>query len=314
MATHHEVPSTPQTMHWGEFNATLAPILEIDSGDRVTLHCLCGEPSVVPDGGDFHILPELLEVYREVKQPIAGHLMTGPVAVRGAKPGDVLEVRILDVALRQDWGYSRIRPLGGTLPDDFDVNWLRHIRLDKERMVGTMPWGMEIPLRPFMGVMGVAPPAHWGMITSIIPRQHGGNLDLKEMVAGTTLYLPVFNDGALFSAGDGHAAQGDGEVCSTAIETSLSGTFELCLRTDMTLDGPRAETPTHHITLGMNEDLDKAARQALRAMIVLIQEKAGITREEAYSLCSVAADLRVTQLVNQNKGIHAMLAKSLLGG
>ena len=314
MATHHEVPSTPQTMHWGEFNATLAPVLEIDSGDRVTLHCLCGEPSVVPDGGDFHILPELLEVYREVKRPIAGHQMTGPVAVRGAKPGDVLEVRILDVALRQDWGYSCIRPLGGTLPDDFDAYWLRHIRLDKERMVGTMPWGMEIPLRPFMGVMGVAPPAHWGMITSIIPRQHGGNLDLKEMVAGTTLYLPVFNDGALFSAGDGHAAQGDGEVCSTAIETSLSGTFDLYLRTDMALDGPRAETPTHHITLGMNEDLDKAARQALRAMIALIQEKAAITCEEAYSLCSVAADLRVTQLVNQNKGIHAMLPKSVLGG
>ena len=314
MATHHEVPSTPQTMHWGEFNATLAPVLEIDPGDRVTLHCLCGEPSVVPDGDDFHILPELLEVYREVKRPIAGHLMTGPVAVRGAKPGDVLEVRILDVALRQDWGYSRIRPLSGTLPDDFDAYWLRHIRLDKERMVGTMPWGMEIPLRPFMGVMGVAPPAHWGMITSIIPRQHGGNLDLKEMVAGTTLYLPVFNDGALFSAGDGHAAQGDGEVCSTAIETSLSGTFDLYLRTDMSLDGPRAETPTHHITLGMNEDLDKAARQALRSMIALIQEKAAITREEAYSLCSVAADLRVTQLVNQNKGIHAMLAKSLLSG
>lgn len=314
MATHHEVPSTPQTMHWGAFDAKLAPVLEIDSGDRVTLHCLCGEPSVVPDGDDFHILPELLEVYRTVKRPIAGHLMTGPVAVRGAKSGDVLEVRILNVALRQDWGYSRIRPLGGTLPDDFDVNWLRHIRLDEKRMVGTMPWGMEIPLRPFMGVMGVAPPTHWGMITSIIPRQHGGNLDLKEMVAGTTLYLPVFNDDALFSAGDGHAAQGDGEVCSTAIETSLSATFELCLRTDMALDGPRAETPTHHITLGMNEDLDKAARQALRAMIVLIQEKAGITREEAYSLCSVAADLRVTQLVNQNKGIHAMLPKSLLSG
>ena len=269
---------------------------------------------MVPDGGDFHILPELLEVYREVKRPIAGHLMTGPVAVRGARLGDVLEVRILDVTLRQDWGYSRIRPLGGTLPDDFDADWLRHIRLDKERMVGTMPWGMEIPLRPFMGVMGVAPPAHWGMITSIIPRQHGGNLDLKEMVAGTTLYLPVFNDGALFSAGDGHAAQGDGEVCSTAIETSLSGTFDLYLRTDMALGGPRAETPTHHITLGMNEDLDKAARQALRAMISLIQEKAAITSEEAYSLCSVAADLRVTQLVNQNKGIHAMLPKSVLGG
>ncbi|HJO97644.1 MAG: acetamidase/formamidase family protein [Rhodospirillales bacterium] len=314
MATQHEVPSTPRTMHWGAFDANLAPVIEVDSGDRVTLDCLCGEPSVVPEGGDFHILPELLEVYREVERPLPGHLMTGPVAVRGAKPGDVLEIRILDVALRQDWGYSRIRPLGGTLPDDFDVNWLRHIRLDGERMVGITPWGMELPLKPFFGVLGVAPPEHWGMITSIIPRQHGGNLDLKELVAGTTLYLPVFNEGALFSAGDGHAAQGDGEVCSTAIETSLRGTFELHLRTDMALDGPQAETPSHYITLGMDVDLDKAARQALRAMIALIQDKAGITREEAYSLCSLAADLRVTQLVNLNKGIHAMLPKSLLGG
>ncbi len=314
MATHHHVPSTPKTMHWGAFDAALAPVIEVESGDRVTLDCLCGEPSVLPDGADFHVLPELLEVYREVERPLPGHLMTGPVAVKGAKPGDVLEVRILDVALRQDWGYSRIRPLGGTLPDDFDAYWLRHIRLDAERMIGITPWGMELPLKPFFGVLGVAPPKHWGMITSIIPRQHGGNLDLKELVAGTTLYLPVFNDAALFSAGDGHAAQGDGEVCSTAIETSLSGTFELHLRTDMTLDGPQAETPSHHITLGMNEDLDKAARQALRAMIALVHDKSGITREEAYSLCSLAADLRVTQLVNQNKGIHAMLPKSLLGG
>ena len=314
MPTHHDLRSTPETVHWGTFDATLPAVLEVDSGDRVTLHCLCGQPDVVPESDDFEILPELWQVYREVERPLPGHLMTGPVAVRGARPGDVLEVRILDVRLRQNWGYNRITPLGGSLPEDFHRPRLLHIRIDKEKMVGRLPWGLDLPLKPFFGVMGVAPPKEWGMITSIIPRQHGGNLDLKELVAGTTLYLPVFNDGALFSAGDGHGAQGDGEVCSSAIETALSGTFEFVLRTDMSLEGPRAETASHYITLGMHEDLDDAAKGALRAMIALIREKSNLSSEDAYTLCSLAADLRVTQLVNTHKGIHVMLAKSALHG
>jgi acetamidase/formamidase len=175
-----------------------------------------------------------------------------------------------------------------------------------------MPWGMELPLAPFFGVMGTAPPAHWGRVSSLIPRAFGGNIDNKELGAGATLYLPVFVEGALFSCGDGHGAQGDGEVCITAIETALEGTFEFHLREDLSFAMPRAETRTHHITMGIDPDLDICAKDALREMIGLITERTKLSREEAYMLCSLAADLRVTQTVNGNKGIHCMLPKTLV--
>ena len=313
MGRHHELHAGPRTVHWGIFDASLPPALEVESGDAVTLHCLSGTPEVLPHGR-FEILPEHLEVHENVPPEPVGHIMTGPVAVCGAVPGDVLEVRILDVRLRQDWGWNLIRPLAGALPEEFPDKRLLHIPLDRERMVAELPWGVDLPLTPFFGVMGVAPPPAWGRITSIIPRQHGGNMDVKDLLPGTTLYLPVFNPGALFSAGDGHAAQGDGEVCVTAIETCLSGTFELHLRKDMELDSPRAETPTHYITMAFDPDLDEAAKKALRDMLALIQERANLSKEDAYTLCSIAADLHVSQIVNQHKGVHMMLAKSVLHG
>jgi acetamidase/formamidase len=268
----------------------------------------------MPTEPDLEVLPELKELHEKRTPRMPGHVLTGPVAVKGAKAGDVLEVRILDVKLRQNWGYNAIRPLAGALPDDFHETRILHIRMDRERMTAKLPWGVELPLRPFFGVMGVAPPPNWGAVTSIVPRAFGGNLDNKELIAGTTLYLPVFNDGALFSCGDGHAVQGDGEVCVTAIETAMQGTFELVLRRDLKLDYPRAETPTHYITMGMDADLDDAAKRALRDMIQLIQEKTNLTAEDAYTLCSLAADLRVTQLVNLHSGIHVMLSKAALHG
>jgi len=222
-------------------------------------------------------------------------------------------VKILDVKLRQDWGFNLIRPLAGTLQDDFHETRLIHIPLDATRNVGRLPWGLELPLAPFFGIMGVAPPPAWGRINSAVPRAHGGNLDNKELTAGATLYLPVLTEGAMFSCGDGHGAQGDGEVCVTAIETALQGTFELVLREDLTFTYPRAETPTHYITMGMDPDLDQCVVMALRDMLRFIVEKTNLSKEDAYTLCSLAADLRVTQTVNGSKGIHVMLAKSLLG-
>ena len=189
---------------------------------------------------------------------------------------------------------------------------LIHIPLDKQRMIGKLPWGLELPLKPFFGIMAVAPPAAWGMINSPPPRRNGGNMDNKELVAGTTLYLPIHTDGALFSCGDGHGAQGDGEVCITAIETGLIGTFELIVRPDMTLEWPMAETPTHVMTMAFDPDLDDCVVIALRDMIKLICARTGISREDAYTLCSLAADLRVTQVVNGTKGIHVMLEKKLI--
>lgn len=313
MAHHHHLSATLDSMHWGYFDAALAPVSEIESGDQVTIECVSGGPDVMPQS-DFEILPELAELHRERKPVLPGHVLTGPVAVKGARAGDVLEVRIVDVQLRQDWGYNVIRPLAGALPEDFPDKRLLHIRLDREAMVAKLPWGIDLPLRPFFGVMGVAPPPTWGPVTSIIPRAFGGNLDNKELVPGSTLYLPIFNDGALFSTGDGHAVQGDGEVCVTAIETSLAGTFELHLRQDMSLEMPRAETPSHYITMGINPNLDGAAKQGLRDMIKLIQELTNLSAEDAYTLCSLAADLRITQIVNQHSGVHVMLAKSALHG
>jgi acetamidase/formamidase len=202
--------------------------------------------------------------------------------------------------------------LGGTVPDDFREKHEVLIPLDRERMIGVLPWGLELKLALFFGVMGVAPPPAWEKITSVVPRAHGGNLDNKELGAGAILYLPVFVEGALFSCGDGHGAQGDGEVNGTAIETSLQGTFTFVVRNDLAHRYPRAETPTHYITMGMDPDLDRCVEMALRDMIVLLGERANLSREDAYMLCSLAADLRVTQTVNGSKGIHVMIAKSIV--
>ena len=310
--THHHLHSSPETCHWGFFEAALKPVLTIKSGDEVTVDTISGSPDVLPDRDKFHIPPEMHEVHAKSERMLPGHILTGPIAVEGAEPGDVLAVEILDVQLRQDWGWNLIKPLAGTLPDDFHETRILNIPLDRTRMVGRMPWGLDLPLKPFFGVMGVSPPPAWGRISSLVPRAMGGNLDNKELGAGATLYLPVFVPGALFSCGDGHGVQGDGEVCITAVETGLVGTFRLTARADMKLEWPLAETPSHMITTAFDPDLDDCVVIALRDMIKLICARTGISREDAYTLCSLAADLRVTQVVNGAKGIHVMLEKKLL--
>ena len=310
--TNHELNASVETCHWGYFEATLPPVLTIQDGDAVTIRTVSGGPNVLPPEG-FHVPPELLEIHDKSERLLPGHILTGPVAIDGAKPGDVLEVRINDVRFRQDWGWNMIRPLSGTLQDDFHEERLLNIPLDLDANVAKLPWGLDLPLAPFFGVMGVAPPPAWGRIGSIVPRAMGGNIDNKELVAGTTLYLPVFTDGALFSCGDGHGAQGDGEVNVTAIETALEGDFEFHLRRDFALTRPRAETPTHLITMGLDPDLDQCVVQALRDMIDLLGVTAGLSREDAYTLCSLAADLRVTQTVNGSKGVHCMIARDFAG-
>lgn len=310
---HHHLKASGDTCHWGFFDATLKPRLTIQSGDRVTIETVTGGPDMhPPKEAGFYTPPEIADVHAHAEKTLPGHILTGPIAIDGAKPGHVLEVRIEEVKLRQDWGYTFIRPLSGTLPDDFHNFTLRHIALNRDTLEANLPWGGTLPLSPFFGVMGTAPPKNWGRLTSLVPRSFGGNLDNKELVGGTTLYLPVFVEGALFSCGDGHGAQGDGEVCITAIETALEGTFTFILREDLSFAMPRAETPTHHITMYVHPDLDRCAEEALRDMIKLICERSHLTREDAYMLCSLAADLRITQTVNGSKGVHCMLAKSLL--
>ena len=317
MATLAHLPASVDTCHWGYFDATLPPALTVSSGQRFTVATVSGGAAVLPPAG-FHVPPELLDIHARLPMLMPGHILTGPVAVEGAMPGDTLEVRIVDVQLRQDWGYNAIRPLAGTLPDDFQT--LRHLNilLDRERHIAKLPWGLDLPLHPFFGVMGVAPPPNWGRISTIQPRAHGGNLDNKELGPGSSLFLPVHAPGALFSCGDGHGAQGDGEVCVTAIETARLGTFELVLHKQRPgqapLNFPRGETPTHWITMGTDPSLDRCLEMALRDMITLLGEKAGLSREDAYTLCSLAVDFRITQSVNGHKGVHGMLRKSLITG
>lgn len=303
--------ASTETCHWGFFDAALAPVMTLESGGEIIIDTLSGGPRNLPGAG-FHVPPELLELHAAGVPSVPGHLLTGPVAVAGAMPGDVLQVDILDVSLRQDWGFNFIRPLAGTLPADFPKPHHTIIPLDADRGIATMPWGLELDLNPFFGVMAVAPPPVWGRISTIEPRAFGGNIDNKELIAGTTLYLPVFAEGALFSCGDGHGAQGDGEVCVTAIETALQGRFRLTVRKDLDLTYPQAETPTHYITMGMAPDLDRCAEMALRGMISLVSERSNICREDAYMLCSLAGDLRITQTVNREKGVHMMMAKNLI--
>ncbi|HEY1746842.1 MAG TPA: acetamidase/formamidase family protein [Xanthobacteraceae bacterium] len=304
----------PHTAHWGYLDASLPPVLTVKSGDQVTIDTVSGTPAELPaDGLGFEILPEHLEIHRCSRKDLGNHIYTGPIAIENAWPGDVLQVCILDIKLRQNWGWNAFRPSMGTLPEDFPSLQKLHIALDSDTMTATMPWGLKLPLSPFFGQLAVAPPAHAGRQGSREPREFGGNIDCKELTAGSIIYLPVFAPGALFSTGDGHALQGDGEVCGTAIETALSGRFEFTVRKNLAYRLPRAETASHYLTFGFDADLDVAAKQALRELIDWVVVLAGIAPGEAYALCSIVADLRVTQTVNGIKGVHAMMAKSVIG-
>ncbi len=312
MARHHDIPVTHDHMSWGTLDPAAAPVLRVASGDTVTLGSFPagGRARLPPDPA--RVPPAYLRALDAMAPGLGPHFMTGPVFVESAEPGDTLQVDILDVRVSQDWGFVAILPLLGTLPDEFTDYETIHPAVDHARGVCIMPWGTAIPLDPFFGIMAVAPPPAWGRCGSSVPRAFGGNMDNKELKPGATLYLPVFNPGALFSAGDGHGVQGDGEVCITALETGVTGTFRLSVRRDMRVERPFAETPTHLMSIGLDEDLDDAAKQAVREMVDHVCRRTALTRNQAYMLCSLAGDLRVTQLVDGNKGIHMLLPKALL--
>ncbi|WP_299009279.1 acetamidase/formamidase family protein [uncultured Caulobacter sp.] len=316
MMAHHRLASTPDTIRFGMFDAAFDPVLTVASGDSVTFECVSGGVEVMPPTGSPHAIPAALQAIHDSKpERIGPHILTGPVAIAGAEPGDTLEVRIEAIEPNNDWGYCAVRPLAGTIPEDFPERYVSHIAVDRARGVCKPEWGPELPLAPFFGTMGVAPPARYGRLSSREPREHGGNMDNKELVAGSTLYLPVWVPGANFSVGDGHGRQGDGEVCVNALEMGLTGTFTFILHKAADIGAfawPRAETPTHYILMGFNEDLDLAMKQALRQTIDFIIARSSLTRVQAYQFCSLAVDFRVTQTVNGEKGVHALLKKGLL--
>lgn len=232
------------------------------------------------------------------------------LAIEGAQPGDVLEVRIREIRLDASYAFNSAGR-NGFLADLFPQGQTKIIPLDRDRMIGHFAPDIDIPLKPFFGSMGVAPPESAGKINSAPPGIHAGNLDNKELVAGTTLFIPVHAAGALFEVGDGHAGMGNGEVDITAMETSLTGVFQFILHHDMHLKWPRAETPTHYITMGLDPDLTQATRLCVLETIDFLVNEKKLSRDDAYALTSVAVDLAITQLVDGTKGVHAMIPKRL---
>ena len=311
----HELRLLPQHVHWGYYDATVKPVLRIASGDTVLVETLItNTPDRLEAAGvaPADVQQSLRDIVDQVtdKGP-GGHILTGPIFVEGADSGDVLEVRILRIDLALPYGYNGCR---GFLPANCDsTERTRIIPLDRRRMVARFAPGVAIPLHPFFGSMGVAPPRDSGRVSSNPPGIHAGNMDNKELTAGTTLFIPVHAPGALFEIGDGHAAQGDGEVDQTAIETSLTGRLRLIVRKDMHLTWPHAETPTHFIAMGMDQDLTKASQIAVQNAIDFVATKRGWSKMEAYRLVSVACDVRVTELVDGNVGVHVMIPKSIVG-
>jgi acetamidase/formamidase len=314
----HDLRLLPQNIHWGYYDAAVKPVLRVRSGDTIRIETMVagGLGRLRAAGVPEAEIPEPLKVVESaVTERGAGvHPLTGPVWIEGAQPGDVIEVKILEIGFLHPYGVTGFIPGSGTLPDEFPYGRFKLIRFDPAAGTADFGSGIRLRLAPFFGSIGVAPNPLVGRISSGPPGSHTGNLDNKELVAGSTLYLPVHVPGALLSIGDGHAMQGDGEVTLTALETSLRGSVQVTVRRDMRLRWPRAETPTHYIAMGLNTDLDEAARMATREMIDLLVTERGLSRDEAYILCSIAMDLRVTQLVDGTKGIHAMVAKSIFGG
>lgn len=311
----HRLDSSPSTVAWGYYDAAATPVLSIPSGDAIDVTTMITSSPTRLEGAGVKpadIQPALRAIYDSVKnRGPGGHILTGPVFVEGADSGDVLEVRIESISLAIPYAYNSFGGRSGFLPEDFGYSRTKIIPLDEKRGVATFAPGIEVPLRPFFGSMGVAPPPSRGRVNSAPPDIHAGNLDNKHLVAGTTLFIPVHTKGALFEVGDGHAGQGNGEVDITALETSLRGRLRLIVRKDMHLAWPRAETPTHWITMGMDKDLTVATKTAVREAIDFLSKTKGLSRDDAYMLTSVACDVEVTQLVDGNVGVHVMIPKSL---
>src|SRR5215510_13369080 len=310
----HELKASPATVHRGFFDASLKPVLTIDSGDIVRLETASGNPRWFEKLGvpKEKIPAELYAAFEGVDGDGRGdHTLNGPIAIRGAEPGDMLEIRIRSVDVRLPIGGQGFVPNRGLLPEEFPYEKGRVTWIDLGRRMVQFAPGIEIPAKPFWGVIGVAPPSAMGRVSSGPPNVFGGNLDNPDLGAGSTLYLPVHVAGALLSIGDGHAVQGHGEVSLSAVETSLKGEVQVLLHKQQHLRWPRAETPTHYITTGLNTDLDEAAKIATSEMLDFLVERQELSREDAYLLSSSAADLSVTQVVDGTKGVHAMLPKAI---
>jgi acetamidase/formamidase len=312
----HRLEATPDTVAYGFYWSEAKPALRIASGDIIDVDTLLTNSpngltrAGVPAEKIQASLRAITESVTGERRGPGGHILTGPVYVDGAEPGDVLEVKVLSIDLPIDYGYNGC---SGFVPENCERGVpSKIIQLDRKTMTAEFMPGIVIPLKPFFGSMGVAPAPELGRVSSNPPSKHAGNLDNRELVAGSTLYIPVFVQGALFEVGDGHAAQGDGEVDQTAIETSLRGKLQLTVRKDMKLTWPRAETATDYIAMATDPDLTIATKAAIQEMIDFLVATKGLTKHQAYQLVSIAGHVSMTQLVDRpNLGVHVKIAKSI---
>ena len=310
MGEHHWLRASAETVKLGLIERTDAPVLSVESGDEVSFETWSGWGNSI---GPSTTIEDVM--LRAATLGEAGpHDVTGPVEVRGARAGDVLRVDVLE--LRPHPHATNVTVPGavgvGLLPEMFPDGVMRHYTLNLERATVELAPGLTVPVEPFLGFMAVAPRDD-GPHNSIPPGPHGGNIDLKDLTVGSTLYLPIWNDGALFYAGDGHARQGNGELNVTALEAVFEqARLRLSVLSDRSLELPRAETETSWLTLGFGADLAEAARGATRGMITLLGELLDMPPAEAYAFCSICVDLEITQLVNTTVGVHARLAKELI--
>ncbi|GHH68881.1 amidase [Streptomyces sulfonofaciens] len=317
------LPSRPDTVAWGYMDAALPPVLHVAPGDVVTIDTLSHQGMI--NGSDpaaffgahgiarGDVLQDAIDVYA-AKQPEPGmsvHVLTGPVFVEGAEPGDVLEVRVLDSRARVPYGVNKTGPGSGVLPDLLDGDSTKVIELDLKRKLAAVADGVRVPIDCFQGIMCTAPAPELGKVSSRPPGAFGGNMDLRDLTAGCTLYLPVFNDGALFSTGDGHTAQGDGEVDGTAIETSLTSTFQFFVHKQVDAPWPMAESRTHFISMGIDTDLDTALAVSLQQAVTFLTKNMGLSAADAYTLCSVAVDFEIAEAVNYTKVVHGKIPKAV---
>jgi len=313
----HTVESNDQTVHLGVFDTTLPPILTVDSGDTISFpntwsHFLNQMQPGVP-----------IEKLAELRKSNPGrgpHSIIGPIAVKDAEPGDVLEVRYQRI-LPFTWGAAFNNPgaLGtGLLAQDFPQGQIKYLNLDLKGMKAAFASNITVPLKPFQGTLGLAPPDGYypplapGITSSVPPGPHAGNVDLSELAEGSTLFIPVWKSGALLYTGDSHAVQGDGEICLTALETRMQELrIQVVLHKQKNFSWPIAETSTHWILLGLDKDLNAAMAMAARNAIKFLSSRAGLSELDAYALLSIACSFRVTQVVDIVRGVHAMIPKNL---
>jgi acetamidase/formamidase len=312
----HRLEATPSTVAYGYYWSQAKPALRIASGDIIDVDTLLTNSSMglqragVPDEKIQSSLKSIVTEVTGDRRGPGGHILTGPVFVEGAEPGDALEVKVLSIDMPIDYGYNGC---SGFIPSNCDRSaGIRIIQLDRKNMTAEYAPGIVVPLKPFFGSMGVAPAPELGRVSSNPPGRHAGNMDNRELVVGSTLFIPVFAPGALFEIGDGHVAQGDGEVDQTAIETSLRGRLQLTVRKGMKLVWPRAETATDYISMASDEDLKAATTLAIQEMVDFLADTKKLTKHQAYQVVSIAGNVAITQLVDRPVvGVHVKMPKNI---